>query len=54
MEVDADSGHEKGLSLKLIDVHTGLDKQNFERKIINTFLLISFNMCYGCSKEQSH
>ena len=29
-----------------------LDKQNF--KIVNIFLLISFNICFGCSKESSH
>ena len=26
----------------------------FERKIVNIFLPISFNICFGCSKEQSH
>ena len=26
----------------------------FEREIINIYLLISFSMCFGCSKEQSH
>ena len=31
-----------------------LDKQNFECKIINIFLPISFNICFGCSKEPSH
>ena len=25
----------------------------FERKIVNIFLLISFNICFGCSKEPS-
>ena len=33
---------------------TGLDKQIFERKIVNTFLPISLNVCFGCSKEPSH
>ena len=33
---------------------TGLDKQNFERKILNIFLPISFKICFGCSKEPSH
>ena len=32
----------------------GLDKQNFERKIVNMFLLISFNICSECSKTPSH
>ena len=26
----------------------------FERKIATIFLLISLNMCFGCSKEPSH
>ena len=25
----------------------------FERKIVNIFLPISFNLCFGCSKEPS-
>ena len=25
-----------------------------ERKIVNIFLPISFNICFGCSKEPSH
>ena len=32
----------------------GLDKHFFERKIVNIFLPISFNICFGCSKELSH
>ena len=32
----------------------GLDKQFFERKIVNIFLPISFNICFGCSEEPSH
>ena len=36
-------------------VFIGLDKQNFfESKIVNMFLPISFNICFGCSKEPSH
>ena len=27
----------------------GLDKQIFERKIVNIFFPISFNICFGCS-----
>ena len=30
-----------------------LDKQNFECKIVNIFLAISFNICLGCLKELS-
>ena len=26
----------------------------FERKIVNIFLPMSFNICFGCSKELSH
>ena len=26
----------------------------FEHKIVNIFLLISFSICFGCSKEPSH
>ena len=33
---------------------TGLDKQNFERKIVNIFLPISLNICFGYTKEPSH
>ena len=33
---------------------TGLDKQNFQGKIVNNFLPINFNMCCGCCKEPSH
>ena len=35
-------------------VHIGLDKQSFERIIVNFFLPIRFNICFGCSKEPSH
>ena len=27
---------------------------HFERKIVNIFLTIGFNICFGCSKERSH
>ena len=35
---------------------TGLDtsNQNFQRRIVNIFLPINFNICFGCSKEPSH
>ena len=36
------------------NVDMDLDKLNFERKIVNIFLPISFNICFGCSKEPSH
>ena len=29
-------------------------KKTFERKIVNTILPISLNICFGCSKEPSH
>ena len=35
-------------------IYTGLDKQNCERKTENIFLPISFNICFGRSKEPSH
>ena len=28
--------------------------KNFQRKIVNIFLPINFNLCFGCSKEPSH
>ena len=38
-------------------VHFSLDfimiNENFQRKIVNIFLPISFNICFGCSKEPS-
>ena len=32
----------------------GLDKQYFQRKIVNIVLRIIFKICFGCSKEPSH
>ena len=32
----------------------GLDKLKLQCKIVNIFLPISFNICFGCSKELSH
>ena len=29
----------------------GLDEQNLQRKTGNIFLPISFNICFGCSKD---
>ena len=39
-----------------IQIHHPLVKINkiFEHKIANIFLPISFNVCFGCSKEPSH
>ena len=28
--------------------------KSFERKIVNIYLSISFNICFGCSREPSH
>ena len=33
---------------------TGLDQLKNLRKIVNIFLPIVFNVCFGCSKEPSH
>ena len=35
-------------------LYIGLDKQKFQRKIVNIFLPINLNMRFGCSKEPSH
>ena len=32
----------------------GLDKQKFQHTIVNMFLPINFEICFGCSKEPSH
>ena len=32
----------------------GLDIQTLEHTIVNIFLSISYNICFGCSKEPSH
>ena len=34
--------------------NTGLYEQKFWAKIVNIFLPISLNICFGCSKEPSH
>ena len=50
-------GNNIGVSTKLLQVKIsiGLDINTiFERKIVNIFLPISFNICFGCSKESSH
>ena len=33
--------------------HSGLDKKKNQRKDVNIFLPISFNIYFGCSKEPS-
>ena len=38
----------------LISVSQVKINQNFQRKIVNHFLPINFNICFRCSKEQSH
>ena len=35
-------------------MNTGLNKKKNQRKNVNIFLPISFNICFGCSKEPSH
>ena len=32
--------------------NTGLDKQKFQRKIVNIFLPINFNICFGAQKNR--
>ena len=32
----------------------GLDKQKLQPKIVNIFLPMNFNICFGCSEEPSH
>ena len=34
-------------------LHIGLDRQNFQHKIVNISLPIIFSICFGCSKEPS-
>ena len=40
--------------MRLCYLPTGLGKDFFERKIVNIVLPISFNICFGYSKEPSH
>ena len=49
--------HEKFPSLQSVNVrgNTGLDKQNKnQRKNVSICVPVSFNICFGCSKEPSH
>ena len=39
---------------QLVRSHINLDEQGFQSNIVNIFLPISFNLCFGCSKEPSH
>ena len=43
-----------GVEMSFEEPWHGLDKQNMKSKIVNNFLPISFNICFGCSKEPSH
>ena len=36
----------------MLTANIGLDKQKNEHKIVNIFLPISFNICFGCSKKR--
>ena len=48
------TNHDQFWSFSLLTA-TGLDKQKkIQRKIVNIFLPINFNICFGCSKEPSH
>ena len=40
--------------LKIIPKTIGPDKPNFKRKIVNIFLSINYNICFGYSNEPSH
>ena len=48
--------HRKSVSLKMLNstdyYPIGLDKQNFEHRIVNIFLSLSFIICFGCSKNR--
>ena len=44
---------EHGLQV-IIFVHSPRLTKVFEPKIVNIFIPISFNTCFGCSKEPSH
>ena len=39
-------------ALKFLIHMVGLDKKIFERKIVNIFLSISFNLCLGAQKNR--
>ena len=39
----------------MVCIYIGLDEQIFfELEIVTIFLPISYNICFGCSKEPSH
>ena len=41
-------------SLHSLPVYKGQNKQKIYAKIVNIFLSISFNICFGCSIEPPH
>ena len=41
-------------SCALIKINMVCNHKKFERKIVNIFLPVSLNICFGCSKERSH
>ena len=56
------SGHSKIDKTKILKTNGNLMKVEsiavlnkiFQSKIVNIFLPINFNICFGCSKEPSH
>ena len=57
---DGKTIREDHMKLKVQGLEVPIEEQRlrsakiFERKIVNIFLLISFNICFWCSKEPSH
>ena len=48
-------GHSKTPKISLFNVYSQVKRyKDFECKILNIFLPISFNILFGCSKEPSH
>ena len=43
---------EKAVKIEITEQIIGLDKQNFQCKDVNIFLLISFNICLGAQKNR--
>ena len=41
------------VSIKLLMLSIGPDRQNFQLKIVIIFLSINLKICFGCSKEPS-
>ena len=45
----------QGVAMIDVNINTQvLINNNFQRKIVNIFLPIKFNICFGSSKEPSH